>query len=209
LTERVIRKRFYHGASEYGAGRNYIAAAIGPFIHHDLDIIVLPEDIMKYPYAICSQQSQVMMTLLKKKGYDYRNVGFHGHYSFEIKYNNKWHFFDPNMEPDAELLNKRDRPGIAELVADKELLFACYHYWNKDHIAKMFPTYYYKKPNAAIAPNATIFQRITYILSYSLWLFFVFAYLLITMLLPSKRRRRSYIAEPQLSWYFNTSKFKA
>lgn len=207
LTESVIRKRFYHGPAEYGAGRNYVAAVIGPFIHHDLDIIVLPDDILKYPYAICSQQSSVMMTLLRKKGYDYRNVGFHGHYAFEIKYGNKWHFFDPNMEPDAALLNKRGRPGIAELVADKHLLFAAYHYWNKDHIAKMLPTYYYKKANVAIAPNATVFQRITYVLSYCLWLFFLVAYVWVSRLSTLKKRR--YVLEPQPSWYFNTAKFKS
>src|SRR4030095_3419692 len=207
LVEMVIRKRFYHGPCEYGPGRNYVAAAIGPALHHNLDIIVLPEDIMKYPYAICSQQSSVMMTLLRRKGYDYRNVGFQGHYAFEIKYDNKWHFFDPNMEPDAQLLNRRGRPGIAELVADKQLLFAAYNCWNKDHIAQMFRTYYYKKANAAIAPNATIFQRITYVLSYSLWLFFLVAYVWVSRLSSWKKRR--YEFEPQPSWYFNPAKFKS
>ncbi|HEV8286804.1 MAG TPA: hypothetical protein VGQ09_20985 [Chitinophagaceae bacterium] len=213
LAESIIRKRFYHGMSEFGAGNNYVAGAIAWCTRSDLKAIVLPDDILKYPYAMCSQQSLVLMKLLKKKGYDYRMVGFNpkelkgGHYAFEIKYNNKWHFFDPDMEPDARLLNRNNRPSIAELVANKALLFASYHYWDKNHIAKMFPSYFYGSPNGSIAPRATIFQRITYILSYSLWLFFLFAYVLVNKLLPSKKRR--YIPQPQLSWYFNTAKFKA
>jgi len=213
LTESVVRKRFYHGVSEYGAGRNYLAGLIAKSTGSDVNAIVLPDDILKYSYALCSQQSLVMMELLKKKGYSYRMVGFYskesgsGHYAFEIKYRNKWHFFDPNMEPDAQLLNKNNRPGIAELVADKNLLFSSYHSWNRDHIATLFPTYFYGKINAPIAPNATIFQRLTYVLSYSLWLFFTFVYILVSKLSPSRRKKYVYQTSP--TWYFNTAKFKA
>jgi hypothetical protein len=213
LAESVVRKRFYHGVSEYGAGRNYVAGVIAKCTKYNLDAIVVPDDILKYPYALCSQQSLVMMELLKKKGYEYRKVGFYskelgsGHYAFEVKYNNNWHFFDPNMEPDAQLLNKNNRPGIAELVADKNLLFSSYHYWSRDRIAKLFPTYFYGKANAPIAPNATIFQRITYVLSYSLWLFFVAAYIWVGKLFPSRKRR--YVYQPSPTWYFNPAKFKS
>jgi hypothetical protein len=213
LAESVTRRRFYHGLSEYEPGRNYMAAVIAKSTGRDFNAIVLPDDILKYPYAICSQQSLVMMNLLKRKGYAYRKVGFYskelqgGHYAFEIKYNNTWHFFDPNMEPNAQVLNKNNRPGIATLVGDKELLFHCYNNWNQNYIAKMFSTYFYGKPNAAIAPNATIFQRIAYVLSYSLWLVFAVAYILVSKLFPSRRRR--HIFQPSPTWYFNTAKFKS
>lgn len=213
LADSVVRKRFYHGFSEYEAGRNYVAGIVAKSIGTDWNGIVLPNDILKYPYAICSQQSLVMMELLKKKGYEYRKVGFYskelgnGHYAFEIKYHNKWHFFDPNMEPDAQLLNKHNRPGIAELVADKKLLFSSYHFWNRNHIAKLFPTFFYGKPNAPIAQNATIFQRVTYLLSYSIWALFLVGYIYVNKLLSAKRRK--YIFQPEASWYFNTAKFKS
>jgi len=213
LAEGVVRKRFYHGVSEYGAGRNYLAWLIAKGTGSDVNAIVLPDDIFKYSYALCSQQSLVMMELLKRKGYSYRKVGFYskesgsGHYAFEVKYGNKWHFFDPNMEPDAQLLNKNNRPGIAELVADKSLLFSSYHHWKRDRIADLFPTYFYGKPNAPIAPSATIFQRIAYVLSYSLWLFFVVAYILVSRRVPAGRR--NYVPQPSPAWYFNTAKSRA
>ncbi len=210
LASDVVKKRFYHGVSRYGAGRNYIAAVTASFTDTDVDAIVLPDDILKYPYALCSQQSLVLMKLLRRKGYDYRKVGFYsketrsGHYAFEIKYNNKWHFFDPDMEPDAQLLNKYNRPGIAELVDDKKLLLNSYRYWNKNQIIKLFPTYFYGETDAPIAQRATFFQKMAYGLSYSLWLFFLVSFVCVTRLIPSRKER--FIAQP--SWAFSIAKFK-
>jgi hypothetical protein len=48
----------------------------GEFVWSHLSAIVLPEDILKYPMAACSQQSIIMMECFKKIGVDYRKVGF-------------------------------------------------------------------------------------------------------------------------------------
>jgi hypothetical protein len=210
LVSDVIRKRFYHGVSTYGAGRNYVAGAVAYFSGINLDAIVLPDDILKYPYALCSQQSLVMMKLLKKKGYNYRNVCFYsketgaGHYAFEIQYNNKWHFFDPDMEPDTRLLEKFNSPTISAIVNNKALLLGSYHFWDRDQIIKLFSGYSYGIPNAPIAPRATIFQKITYVLSYSLWLFFFFSFVWITRRIPSTEKK--FIAQP--SWAFDRARLR-
>src|SRR5258705_11077082 len=57
----IVRDRFYHGFSHFALNENWIAAFAGKFVWLDLSCKVLPEDIIKYSYAGCSQQELVMM----------------------------------------------------------------------------------------------------------------------------------------------------
>src|SRR2546423_10838183 len=72
----IIRKRFYHGYSYYKIKDNPIAFLSGMLIWNNLSAIVLPDDILKHPMAACSQQSIVLMEVFKKKGINFRKVGF-------------------------------------------------------------------------------------------------------------------------------------
>ena len=54
---------------------------------------------MQHSNAACSQQSIVIMSILRKKNISYRNVGFPHHYALEVFSNNNWYFIDPDMEP--------------------------------------------------------------------------------------------------------------
>jgi len=99
LLERVIEDRFYHGFSHYSPAENWIAALAGRLIKEDYSCKVDPESILQHPNAACSQQSLVMMAVLRRKGMDYRSVGFPHHYALEVYIGNDWYFFDANMEP--------------------------------------------------------------------------------------------------------------
>lgn len=95
----VVSDRFYHGFSHQPISQNWIAAFSEKVVGYGLSCNVTANDILKYPYAACSQQCIVMMEILKRRKIDYRSIGFPHHYTIETKLNGKWYFFDPNMEP--------------------------------------------------------------------------------------------------------------
>lgn len=176
----VVRKRFYHGYSLYGFSNNFMAMMSAQLLGGGLSAIVIPNDILKYPYAACSQQSIVMMQLLKRKGIKTRKVGFTGnatgHFCFEAFYNNSWHYFDTDKEPDASLLTSLDRPSIDWLNQHKEVLVAAYPQYSKDYVMDVFTKYSYGKVGKFPAPRALIFQQGAKILSYTIWIFFLIAF---------------------------------
>jgi hypothetical protein len=106
LLEAVIAARFYHGFSHFSPSQNWIAAFAGTFIKEDYACIVQPEKMMQFPNAACSQQSMVMMAVLRNKNISYRSLGFPHHYAMEILVNKEWYFFDANMEP---IISKEQR----------------------------------------------------------------------------------------------------
>jgi hypothetical protein len=179
----VVYKRFYHGYSYYGFSNNYTALLISKATIPGLGAVVIPDDILKYPFAACSQQSIVMMAVLQSKGFETRKVSFQGktsgHFSFEVFYDGGWHFYDTNMEPDPHVLNKYGRPGIAYLVSHPEILVHAYRQYPSNEILDIFPTYTYGGINKFPAPKALIFQHITKFLSYLIWFFFLFFFLIV------------------------------
>lgn len=182
IASEVIRNRFYHGYSSYSMQNNFAALLLEPLTGKWMSAIVLPEDIVKYPYAACSQQSIVMMELLERKGYETRKVTFNsktnrGHFAFEVKYNDGWHFFDPNMEPDLAVLIPKGMPSIKELMneSDKATILSAYHHLPLPQVLGIFDQYAYGKINTFPAPYAFIYQKSTKVLSNIAWLFFLLA----------------------------------
>lgn len=178
LVSSVVSKRFYHGYSLYGFNDNFLAAVVSTLVNKEgLSAMVLPKDIVKFPYAACSQQSIVVMELLKQKGFITRKVGFqgkkYGHFCFEVYYQGSWHFFDPDMEPDAKVLAAYNRPGIEFLARNPEVLMAAYRQYSKEMVQDIFPNYFFGKANASLAPMASVFHKITGFLSYTMWFFFL------------------------------------
>lgn len=182
MASAVVRKRFYHGYSLYGFSNNYMAMMMAQMLGGGLSAIVVPDDILKYPYAACSQQSIVMMQLLEKKGIKTRKVGFTGnatgHFCFEAYYDNGWHYYDPDKEPDAALLASYNRPSIDWLNQHKEVLVAAYPQYSRDYIMDVFTRYSYGPVSAFPAPRALLFQQGAKILSYTIWVFFLAAFIL-------------------------------
>jgi hypothetical protein len=177
----IVRKRFYHGYSYYGYKNNFLAQLVAKFSLTGLNAIVIPDDILQYSYAACSQQSIVFMEILKRKGFITRKVGFNGkasgHFCFEVYYDGAWHFCDPDMEPDTTVLNAYNRPGIAFLVHHPGVLLKAYHQYPAEKVLNIFPNYTYGAVNAFAAPKAIIFQQVTKFFSYSIWLFFLIAFI--------------------------------
>ncbi len=124
LISRLIKYRFYHGFSYYSYSDNIIAYLAGKLLWDDFAAIVVPDDILRFNNAACSQQSIIFMEILKRKGFSVRSVYLRGHFAAEIRYNGKWHFFDTNLEPKFSRLT--ERPGIEELVLNKAILYEAY-----------------------------------------------------------------------------------
>lgn len=181
IVSSVVRKRFYHGYSTYGLKSNYMAAMLSGMTMDGLNAIVVPNDILKYPYAACSQQSIVFMEILKKKGFPTRKVGFkgkgNGHFCFEVFYKKEWHFYDPDMEPDVAVLNAYNHPSIAFLASNPDILLKAYHQYPKEKVMNLFLTYSYGSVNTFSAPKAIIFQQVTKFFSYTIWIFFLLAFI--------------------------------
>ena len=183
IVSSVIRKRFYHGYSLYGFSNNYMAMMLSGFTMEGLSAIVVPDDILKYPYAACSQQSIVFMEILQQKGFPTRKVGFkgknNGHFCFEVYYNRGWHFYDPDMEPSNAVLTAYKRPPISFLAKNPEVLLQAYHQYPKEKVMDIFMNYSYGTINTFAAPKAIIFQKLTKFLSYTLWLFCLAGFILV------------------------------
>jgi hypothetical protein len=183
IASSVVGKRFYHGYSLYGFKSNYMAMFLSKVSVEGLNAIVIPDDILEYPFAACSQQSIVLMEVLRNKGFATRKVGFqskkYGHFCFEVYYNGGWHFYDPDMEPNAAVLNAYNRPGIDYLARHKDILLKAYAQHPSDLVLDLFPNYFYGAVNKFPAPNAMLFHKITKTFSYTLWAIFLAAFIVV------------------------------
>jgi len=194
IVSRVLRDRFYHGYSYYRLGENSLAYLFAPFFNWKLSAIVIPNDILKRPNAACSQQSIVGMEVFRSKGFSVRSVtffadGYGGHFCFEANYSNKWHFFDPDMEPKLSLMIANGFPSGYELVQNDSLLRKLYFRDDKEYIEKLFASYSYRPINKFPAPKARVYQYITKYLTYSLWLWFSLIYFMISRKLVFTRKQ--------------------
>ena len=175
LVSSILRKRFYHGFSYYTLQKNWIAVTAQLLFGRDLAAPVNADDILKYPYAGCSQQAIVLMKVMKLKNVPYRSVGFPHHYATELNFKNNWYFFDPNMEPEIKVNEREEDKWNSSADILKKYYTGDYEYldWAFGKSAPII----FGKPNADPAPNASFFQTITGVLSKILWafpLFFVF-----------------------------------
>jgi hypothetical protein len=176
IVSEVIRNRFYHGYSYYSTKTNPMAVVFAPLVKKGADAIVIPNDIIQYPMAACSQQSIVGMELFKRKGYNVRKVSMFdsltqtGHFSYEVFYDNGWHYFDTDQEPDASLLKEYNRPSVAFLARHPEIVAQAYRK-KKDPamFQRLIESYSTGPVNKFPAPNGRLFQETTKLLTYFGW----------------------------------------
>jgi hypothetical protein len=116
----VLRDRFYHSYSEYSLRDNWVAFLCSK-IYWGIKHPVIPDDILHYPMAACSQQGLVFQAMLDRYGITYATTAFGGtensdggHYTISAYYQNSWHFFDSNQEP----IKIKGNPSIDELIKD-------------------------------------------------------------------------------------------
>lgn len=182
IVYRIIKKRFYHGYSYYGLNENWMAAVAGACVWDDLAAIVLPDDILKYPMAACSQQSIVLMECFKQRNISFRKVGFAHHFTIEGRFNSKWYYFDPDMEPDFTAF---PRSSIDSIVIHNGL-YALYKVsLDSSEVKKYLANYYVGKANLPAAPHAEIFHRVTKFLSKTIFIL----PLIIGLVLYTNRKR--------------------
>jgi len=183
LASDVLRKRFYHGYSNYNYNDNFVGVLGAQLTIKTLTAIVIPDDILHYPYAACSQQAIVLMEVLKRKGFFTRKVGFsgknYGHFCVEVYYKGGWHFYDTDMEPGLGVLRQYNRPGVAFLATHHDVLLKAYSQFSSAKILDIFSNFSYGPVNKFPAAKAIIFQKLTKFLSYTIWLFFGIAFLLV------------------------------
>lgn len=166
----LLRERFYHGFSRYPLNQNWIAATGEYFFGYGLASIVKPDDILKYSFGGCSQQSMVLMEVMKIKNIPYRCVGFPHHYATELMFDGKWYFFDPNMEPnisDSDRLESKWNccaDSLKKYYDSKRFKDLDWKFGKNLHVTL-------GKVNAVTAPNASLFHTTTKYLSKTLWLF--------------------------------------
>lgn len=176
----VIRKRFYHEYSYYDFSTNPVGVLLKPIVQNGATAIVIPDDIIKYAHAACSQQSIVGMELFKRKGYPVRKVSMYdsvshsGHFAFEVFYEKGWHYFDTDQEPDQKVLRRYGRPSAAYLAQNPDIILEAYKQRSNPELFKRLILSYKLGPvNKFPAPNAYIFQVITKATSYLGWIFFL------------------------------------
>jgi hypothetical protein len=164
---RIVSERFFHGYSHYALNENWIASLAGKLVWDHLSAIVLPDDVLQYSMAACSQQSIVLMELFRRKGINYRRVGFEHHYLLEGKFAGNWYLFDPDMEPDFSVVAHNSYDSLRQQGA----LIKIYHnQLDAAGISWAMANSSYGKENAAPAPYAAIFHQVTKVLSRTLWL---------------------------------------
>ncbi len=164
----TIRKRFYHTYSHYTMNNNWLAALGGSLVWDHISAVVIPDDIMKYPYAACSQQSIVFMECCKRLGIDYRRVGFDHHYALELKIDGKWYFFDTNME-----LKSTGRTSFEQYASTNSLYHQYQDKLNKDEFAYVFANPTFGPVNEVAASKVVVVHQATSLLSQLLFWSFI------------------------------------
>ncbi|MGZ4091107.1 MAG: hypothetical protein ACXVNO_10340 [Bacteroidia bacterium] len=169
LVGSIIRKRFYHGFSYYPLQKNWLAVTAQFIFGRGLASPVNPDEILKYPYAGCSQQAIVMMSVMKEKKVPFRSVGFPHHYATELYFKKNWYFFDSDKEP--KIRKEERKQAYWKGSADSLKKFYREDYQTLNWTFGNSVPVIFGIPNADPAPHASIFQTITKYLSKILWIF--------------------------------------
>lgn len=168
IVSNTIKKRFYHGFSVLGFKENWLASLTQKCLGKNLAKPVEPDEILTFPFAGCSQQVIILMSIMKAKNIPYRSVGFPHHYAVELFLNKAWYFFDPDMEPNMLIDDRLEKNWKRSPDSLKK-----YYQLSQSQLNWGLGTssdIQVGAANAAPAPNAKLFQKITFVLSRTLWL---------------------------------------
>jgi len=174
MMDSLLQMRFYHGTARYNLADNWLAYYMGHFLWDDFRMMVVPDQILNKKVAACNQISIVFHTLLKRHQIDFRPVGLNNHMVTEVKFNGKWHIFDPDYEP--KLDHQMNVENLLENRSQFKLIYQETNgrLFNKsfDKILSTKSALYYEK-NVLIGMNLRVFQQLTSFLSKYCWLLFV------------------------------------
>jgi hypothetical protein len=163
---KFTKEKFYHGIAEYTIKENWLACLSSKLLWNHFSVMVDPDDIIKQQKGICSQQAIVFMELLKRREIKTRSVGLGykegpGHFLTEVYYNNDWHLYDVNKEPDwKKIVNHHN--SMDYYLANKDTLYVSYQdQMEKAVFYKIMEKVQYGKPNDFSAKNMLIFHKLT------------------------------------------------
>ncbi|SFG14223.1 hypothetical protein SAMN05518801_10860 [Novosphingobium sp. CF614] len=93
--EMLLRKRFYHSYSYYSVSDDWVLW-LASFLRSDVAQKVEPDDILKQPWAGCSQQAIVAQVLLKRFGFRFATLGTSDpkHFTSIASLNGIWYYVD-------------------------------------------------------------------------------------------------------------------
>lgn len=170
-TSDIVKKRFYHGLSEYSLRDNWISYIGAKLFWNHLNAIVEPDDVLDYNKGLCSQQAIVFLEILKRKGIKTRWIGLGykegpGHFLAEVYYQGKWHLYDVNLEPKWERVTNHHE-SIAYYKQYPDTLFLAYEgIISRNLFDKIMEKVQYGEVNEFPAKNMLLFHRITKIVTY-------------------------------------------
>jgi hypothetical protein len=167
IVSKILRKRFYHGFSQYRFNENFIAVVTQDIFKNYAACLVNADEIMKYPYAGCSQLSIVFADLMRKNHVNYRTVAFPHHFAMEFYLEDSWYFFDPNMEPDLTKEQRDVRNWHHSNDSIKKYYSSADH--DLDFVFGVGQSAGIGEINSPIAAKAKPFQKITSFVSQWLW----------------------------------------
>jgi hypothetical protein len=179
ICSEIIQHRFYHGQSNYSINENWIALICGKLFWSHLSAIVIPDDILNYNEALCSQQAIVFMEVLNSKGISSRWVGWGkkegpGHFLTEVFYNNDWHLYDINKEPQWQKITNRHN-SMSYYLNNRDSLSIIYDgLIDKTTLSVFLKQIRFGQPNEFPAKKMLLFHRATKTITYLLPLFFMF-----------------------------------
>lgn len=193
VTSDIVKKRFYHGLSEYSIKDNWISYVGAKLFWNHLNAIVDPDDILDYTQGLCSQQTIVFLEILKRKGIKTRWVGLGykegpGHFLAEVFYQGKWHLYDVNLEPKWEKVSNHHE-SIAYYKQYQDSLYLAYEgIISRLVYDKIMQRVQYGEVNEFPAKKMLLFHNITKMFTYLIPIFFGFLILftLFKQKVPSK-----------------------
>ena len=179
-----FRNRFYHSYSEFSFHDNWIAVICGHLIWSHFLLPVVPDDIIKFPMAGCSQQGILFQQQLSRLKIPCSSLQFYpmeyqssGHYAITAYYKSSWHYFDPNLEP---IIVDSTMPSLEDIIQRKLYLQMYTKKVNKD-FKEYFINKNYKRVQERSYPKGNMyhFHLITHFLSDWLWLILLSIYFIL------------------------------
>lgn len=95
--DQFVRERFYHSYSFFDPAHDWVAYLSG-FAWINLRSPVLPENILDYPEAACSQQVIVFQAIVRKLGMDAGVVRLSHHMIAAVRISGEWQVYDADRE---------------------------------------------------------------------------------------------------------------
>lgn len=179
ITSEFTKERFFHGLSNYTFTDNWLIYLLGTYSWGHFLSKVESNSILKHQEALCSQQNIVFTEILQKKGITFRTVGLGtkegpGHFLTEVWYQNDWHLYDVDLEPNWDVTNGIHF-SLNKLLLTNNLIYEIYDgKIELTRLNKILEHITYGKPNEFPAKRMLFFHKITFVIIYILPFLFLF-----------------------------------